>query len=229
MPNYQQSDKIRRLFLHGQPISAAKGEIIIGNEDVPNGVYYINTGFIKVYSVHDNGDEYLHIIYGHGEIFPLIWGYLGVQPPSLFFETISDCVLWRLSREWFERLVKGNLGLSNAMSDQLARQFRIYSDRVDNLEYKKARERIVYRLLYLAGRFGVRNGSDVVIEAPLTHDMFAHSINLARESVSRGMEDLHSENLIENDNHYIRIKNIKALTQQLSRPVSLDDWGLDHL
>jgi CRP/FNR family cyclic AMP-dependent transcriptional regulator len=227
MANYPQSPTIRRLFSKGQPITYPKGEVIIGNDEEPDGVYYIHTGYVKIYSVSDDGDEYIHIILGPGELFPLIWAYINVQASSLFSETISEVVTWRISREWFNTFAKSDLELSYAMGQQIARQYQAYSDRVDNLEYKKASERVIYRLLFLASRFGSWDKRRyLTIQAPLTHELFANTINLARESVSREFEKLEADDLIVQEGHNIHIMDVKALAGRLSQPVGLGDWHI---
>ncbi len=119
--------------------------------------------------------------------------------------------MWRISQENFIKAVRADLELSNAFGTQLARQFKIYAERVDNLEYKKANERIAYRLLFLASRFGVKNKDTIVIDAPITHELFANSINLARESVSREMGRLTEKGIIAKVDHRIIITDLAAL------------------
>ncbi len=222
MPRYEQSGEIRKFFTKGQPISTSKGEVILGNDSHPDGIYYIDTGYVKAYSLSDSGDEYLHIIYGQGEIFPLIWAYLGVINSEVYYETMSETVLWRVAREWFMNFIKTNINVCFAMSMQLSQQFRLFSDRVDNLEYKRASDRIIYRLLYLASRFGAKDGNTIMIDAPITHEAFANSINLARESVSREMEKLYEERILERNSTCLRIINIRALYAKLNMPASLE-------
>lgn len=226
MANDPYSDTIRQLFSKGQPLAFGKGDVILGNEPALNGVYYINSGYVKIYSISDNGDQYIHIIYGPRDIFPLVWAYLDIQPDSLYYEAISDCVVWRLSREWFTEFATHNIKLSYALSRQLAYQFQVFSDRVDNLEYKKASERVAYRLLFLASRFGTREDGTITIDAPITHEIVANTINLARESVSREIEKLEEQHIIEQFDHRIRILDVPALVGQLSRPINLHNWNL---
>ena len=61
------------LFKKGRSVRPSKGEVVVRGDDKDPWIYYLEKGFIKVYSISDTGDEYLHIIYRQGEIFPLIW------------------------------------------------------------------------------------------------------------------------------------------------------------
>jgi CRP-like cAMP-binding protein len=222
----QKADSIRRLFQNGQKITDGKGEVILGNDGSPDGIYFIDSGFIKVYSISDSGDEYLHMIYGQGELFPLVWAFLDMEPESLFYESISNVVLWRLAKQRLTKLARTDIDLNYALSLQLARELQVYIDRIDNLEYKKAGERVAYRLLALAGRFGIKLDGTIAIEAPVTHELLANSINLARESVSREIEKLEKQNIINRKGHQISILDVKGLADKLSQPVSLKNWRL---
>src|SRR5207253_2598102 len=140
---------------------------------------------------------------------------------------VSDCTLWRMSWGWFLRLVQTNLELCFAMSMQLATQFQAYMDRIDNLEYKKADERVAYRLLFLASRFGIKADNVITIDVPITHELLAQSVNLTRETVSRHVEILVSKDIISHINHRFAIKDLDGLTSRLSRPPNFKSWHLD--
>lgn len=211
MPKYPQFESIRRLFSKGLPVMVTKGDIILGLESEPNGVYYISTGYVKQYSIKNNGDQSVHLIYGSGEIFPLIWAYLNIEPEAHYYEAISDSLLWRISRDWFHEFATRRLEICYGLSLQLAQQYRIFADRIENLEYKKASQRVAYRILYLSSRFGVRHGKTMVIDVPITHELFASSVNLARESVSREFEKLEHQNIVKRRGRKILIHDMDAL------------------
>ncbi len=226
MPNYSQSPIISDFFKTGQPAYFRKGDLIIGIEPEPQGVFCVEKGFVKVYSITDTGEEFVHIMYSHGEIFPYIWAYRKTNP-DLYYESLDHSLLWRVSREKFTQAAKNDARLGYELSRQLAQQFQVVHDRLDNLEYKKSSERIAYRLLFLAGRFGKKQSKSVIIDAPITHDLLARSINLTRESVSRELEKLERENIIERHGHKIIICDMNKLNQRLSKPNNLKHWGLD--
>lgn len=226
MPNYVQSPVISEFFKHGQPTYFRKGDLIIGMDPEPKGVYWVDSGFVKVYSITDTGEEFLHIIYGHGEIFPFIWAYRKTNP-DLYYEALNQTLVWLMPREQFAHFAKSDPKGGYELARQMAQQFQVLNDRLDNLEYKKSSERIAYRLLFLAGRFGKKQSRSVLIDAPITHDLIARSINLTRESVSRELEKLEREKIIERHGHRIIICNMSRLNQRLSKPNNLKHWGLD--
>lgn len=227
MPNYAQSSIINEFFRTGQPTYVRKGDLIIGIDPEPKGVYFVDTGFVKAYSITDSGEEFLHIIYQHGEIFPFIWAYRR-KNPDLYYEALNQTLLWSVTREQFTQFVKSNSNGGYELARQMAQQLQVINDRLDNLEYKKSSERIAYRLLFLAGRFGKKQNHNVMIDAPITHDLIARSVNLTRESVSRELEKLERANIIERQGHKIIIRSVTKLSQRLSKPNNLKHWGLDN-
>jgi CRP/FNR family transcriptional regulator len=220
------SQQLVNFFASGDEESFVNGEIIT-HGDYPSGVFLITSGFVKVYSISDKGDKCIHIVYQSGEVFPLIWAFNGIRR-RVFYEAITNVTVQRVARDKFLKSVETNLELSRKMLSELSKQFMIYADRLDNLESKDAHERITHRLLFLAGRFGVKQGSAVIIKAPITHELIAESINLSRETVSREMEKLEGKKLISKTGKYIVISDVAAFADQFGDPVTLDLWGLDE-
>jgi CRP-like cAMP-binding protein len=73
------------------------------------------------------------------------------------------------------------------MLKQIVRQFVAYKARVDNLEYKFARERVAYQLLFLARRFGVAEDG-VVSMNRFSQEEIGSATNVSREGVSRELK-----------------------------------------
>jgi len=186
----------------------------------------IQQGVIKVYSISDEGDQYIHVLYKTGEIFPLIWAIKDVKR-RVFYEATTQSKVAEVSKEEFLKFIKKDTDVLYDVLSQLAEQFQVFAERLDNLLYKSAHEKVVYRLMFLASRFGVREGNKIVIEAPLTHELISETINLARETVSREIEKLEKNKLIARQSGLIVIIDINKLTKEFSEPISLDLWGLN--
>jgi CRP-like cAMP-binding protein len=126
------------------------------------------------------------------------------------------------------KAIDADITVTRAVLVKTVKQFTIYADRIDNLEYKYARERVVYRLLFLASRFGEKQADgSYVLTAPISQQVIASSINLSRESVSREFDRLQRHELVEfNNERCIVVKNVQHLCNELKSPVSPDWWGL---
>ena len=211
-------------FNSGRQKKFSAGEIVLRGEN-PTGVVYIQSGFVGVYSISDEGNRYVHIIYKPGEMFPLIWAFNDVLR-RVFYEALSELVVAEVPKEDFLKFIKQNTGAANDVLKQLANQFYVFADRLDNLEYKSASEKVAYRLMFLASRFGKRQGKAIVIKAPLTHELISESINLARETVSREIEKLEKLGIVSHSGKHIVINDIGKLSHEFSEPITLNLWGL---
>ncbi|PJE65520.1 hypothetical protein COU91_01245 [Candidatus Saccharibacteria bacterium CG10_big_fil_rev_8_21_14_0_10_47_8] len=220
-PNSELIDR----FKQGRKLAYRKGEIILRAAEEPSGVYYISQGFIRVYSITDQGEENTHIIYKTGEVFPLIWVFNSIAR-NVIYESLGESRLWRLPKDDLLHLVKTSHNISYSLLRQAVNLFNIFADRLDNLEYTDAFERVVYRLLFLAGRFGQKKGKKIIINAPITHQHIASSINLARETVSREIEILERKDLISHQKRLIVLNDITRLENLIGESISPNLWGL---
>ncbi len=217
--------KLIKFFDSTRQKSYSSGELVLSGED-PKGVLCIQKGFVTVYSISDEGDRYVHILYKKGEIFPLIWAIHDIRR-RIFYEAASDLVVAEAQKQDFLEFIKKDAAVAYDVLAQLAQQFYVFADRLDNLEYKLAHEKVAYRLVFLASRFGERKGKSIIIKAPLTHELISESINLARETVSREIEKMEKAKLLSRKNGYIVINDIERMGAQFSEPITLNLWGLN--
>lgn len=211
---------------NGRLVHYKKGEVV-GDGSNPTAVYMINKGRVKVYSISDDGDQFIHIMFGPGEFFPLVWAVNDIQR-DVYYETMMESRIWRVSKEAFKEFAHSSTETATTLLYQVTAMLNVYGDRVDNLEYKKASQRLAYHLLFLAYRFGKkRDDGAIVLEGTFTQQDIAASINMARESVSREMDKFQKKGCVGTKNRQIVIKDAKALSENLSENFSLGVWGLD--
>lgn len=109
-----------------------------------------------------------------------------------------------------------NKWLSQEILKQSIHIITNYSQRITALEFRTARNRIIAELLNLAELFGKKSGKKVVIDAPLTHQDIANSINMTRETASRALHSLFKEELIVKDDHQFIVLDLVKLQEELS-------------
>jgi CRP/FNR family transcriptional regulator len=109
-----------------------------------------------------------------------------------------------------------NTWLSQEILKQAVRIITIYTQRIQTLEFRSARGRLIAELLYLAERFGKPQGTAILINAPLTHQDIADSINMTRETASRALEVLFKEGLVSQKDHLLSVQNLRQLKIALS-------------
>lgn len=209
------NESITSHFNEGVLTQFKKDEVIVQGDEVPAGVFFIQSGYVKAYSISQLGQQNLLLVHGANEIMPLPWALDGKQKLGIFYEAMSEVTAQRLSKDKLRVAMGSNAWLSEQIFRQLVNTFTVYAQRIQNLGYRLPRERVIACLLDLATRFGHSRGSSVVIEAPVTHQDISDSVNLTRESTSRALELLFRDGLVSQTDHLFIINDEKKLQAEL--------------
>jgi CRP-like cAMP-binding protein len=203
-------------FSEGAVLHFTKEETIMHGFNEPDGVYLIKEGFVKAYSVSEAGLGNLLLIHSAGEIIPLPWALDGINVTGLSYEAMSDVTIIRSSKDKLREAMGRNQWLSEEILTQTVSLIALYTQRIQTLEFRSARGRIIAELVHLEERFGQHHGAGIVINAPITHKDIADSINMSRETASRALELLFKEGLVGQKDHLFTIPDSKKLKIALS-------------
>ncbi|MDO8266145.1 MAG: Crp/Fnr family transcriptional regulator [Candidatus Saccharibacteria bacterium] len=206
-------ENIEAYFTDGVLRHFSKDETIINGTNEPEGVYLIKKGFVKAYTITKAGQENLLLIHDAGEFIPLIWALDGIHTEGLFYEAMSDVTVLRTSKEKLRTNMETNMWLCQEILKQSVNIISAYTRRIQTLEFRTARERLVAELLSLAEMFGKPQGNEVLIDAPITHQDIADSINMTRETASRALELLFQEGLIKQVDHFFTVRRVAKLEE----------------
>jgi len=221
------SKDIEKAFKAGRPKHFTHGKLMLRATQEAKEIYFIDEGFVRVYTEDSRGHQLTHTVYTKGEIFPFIW-IASTEKRDVYYEALTDCTIYTLPRLELQEELQKNAKLSYEMMLQVINQYRIYADRIENLEHKFASERLAYSLLFMASRFGEKRGDEIIIRAPLTHQALGSTINLSRESISRELDKLVQRGLIGTEGRLFVIKDFAGLASQFKKPISPDWWGLQE-
>jgi CRP/FNR family transcriptional regulator, anaerobic regulatory protein len=207
--------KIRTFFSAYPVMSYKKDEIILRPDDPTPYVFYIVSGFVRMYCLLPDGKELTLNIFKQGSYFPMFL-ILGNSTNTYYYETLTPVKLERapkgevltfLHREsdvLFEFTSRISVGLNGLLSNIQYVLFGLASSRVASV------------LLILARRFGEAKNSYITIQLPLTHQDIANLIGLTRETTSLEMEKLVTRKIISYDHKQIIIRNIQVLAQEVA-------------
>lgn len=208
-------EDVNTYFSDGRILKYSKGDTIIHGFEEPNGVYIIKAGFVKAYTLTKAGQENLLLVHDTGEFVPLIWALDGSHTEGLYYEAMSDVTVLKTSKEKLLSAMSDNKWLSQEILKQSVNIITNYYKRIQALELRTARQRIVAELLNLAEMFGKKHGKKVLIDAPVTHQDIANSINMTRETASRVLGLLFEEELLAQDEHIFTILDLAKLQEEV--------------
>lgn len=216
MPTEKTSDEsIVAHFSDGLLMHFTKEETLINGLDEPEGIYLIKEGFVKAYSVSHAGYGNLLLVHEAGEFIPLPWALDGAHTTGLYYEAMTDVTVLRTSKDRLRTAMGNNAWLSQEILKQTVNIITAYTQRIQNLEFRSARGRVIAELLSLAERFGEKHGKIVLINAPITQQDIADSINMTRETASRALGVLFEEGLMGQKNHLLSILDLPKLQAAL--------------
>ncbi len=207
----------------GKEIHYKKNGIIIRPEDPPTGVYLVKKGYIRIYSITQDGTIKIHILYKPGDVFPLTWALINEQK-KLYYEAMNDTVLYRMKKDKFLDVIRFTHNFTLILLKMITVDFSVFSDRVDDLEISKTYPRIVSCLLFLAKHYGQSlqpkegcTADSCLIEAPVTQQDVANFSSMTRETASREISVLEKKKIISYKDHLIVINSLKKLNNEMAK------------
>lgn len=204
------------IFETGRAKSLLKGQVLIYEGDAINKLYYMQTGYVKVYNILDSGSEHIIFVYGPGDIFPFTSYLSGSGTARYFYECMTDIKSLVMLAKEFERKVQGNTQAGEALISYTNTIGGEYIKRIDVLSVNDARRKIIALLSFLLEK----TGSDDKLsrlDIPLTAQDIADMCGLARETTSLQISQLKKDGVISGSrNLIINITKLSAIKSQLA-------------
>jgi len=198
---------------HKRNFKAKKGEQIITEGEPVHGVYFVNSGNVKVHKKW--GDKELILRFANqGKIF----GHRGLGSKSSVYPisatALEETTLCFIDLEFFISTLKVNHDLAFNLMMFYADELQDSEKRMRNLALMSVKSRLAVALLNLKAQFGVDvNGS---IDVDMSRQDLAAYSGATYETVFRTMNDIIQENLITLNGKRICIVNEEGLTHLTS-------------
>lgn len=209
--------KLTDFFEHFRLLHYKKGETIIRPYDTPSGIFYLKSGFVRLYSVSKKGEEFTLIIFKPGDIFPLRWA-INEASSRYYFDAVVPVCAWRVSKKEFEKFIEDNPDVLLEITSRTLIRLSGIMQRMEYLVYANADQKIASIILICADRFGKKIDGKVEIEVPLTHKDLANLIGTTRETASISIKKFERKGLIEQRNRKIIVRNRKLLEKEALLP-----------
>ena len=193
---------------------------VLNSEKVPN-IYFIKYGYVKCYTISDDGDELIVMILGRNEMFPLIPlanNHTTYRYKKVFFEALGTAKLLVIPAEILTSKALNEIEVTTALLQHINERYFISIQRIDNLSHKGAYYKLVNCLYFLAKQYGHKQGDTAFLDSVFTHKLIANSINLTRGTVTREFEKLREKNIVSNKKRRIYIESMQRLSDEISEP-----------
>ncbi len=208
-----------QLFENSLLTTYSNGSVIsrLSHEKVPS-VYFIKYGYVKCYTINDDGEELILMILGRNDIFPIVSlanNHTGYRYKKIFFEALGTAKILEIPEEQLAAKVKNDINVTTAILQIMGERFFVSVQRIENLSHKGAYFKLVHCLHFLAKQYGHKQGDTAFLDSVFTHKLIANTINLTRGTVTREFEKLRDKDLVSNNKRRIYIGSMQRLSAEI--------------
>jgi CRP-like cAMP-binding protein len=209
-------DRLAQGLLAGAtPRHLAVDEVLFIAGDPGDGFYRVDDGLLKIAIASATGAERILAILGPGSIV----GDLAIidgEPRSASVTALRDCKLQFISRSAFDAFAAKNPEIYKYLSRVLAARLRDTDEIVAAGSFLSLKGRVARAMLELAEGFGNNvGGTRVVIRQKVSQSDLASMAGIARENVSRIMNDWIREKVITRLSGYYCLEDPAKLKREI--------------
>jgi CRP/FNR family transcriptional regulator len=174
----------------------SKDQIVLFEEDTSNYMYIVYSGKVRVVKMNEEGREQIITIHKKADFFGEMSLLDGKTSPATIIAH-EDAVIGFLSKLDFERYLLSHENIRRKIIDLLCLRLRDSWAMIKILSFDNAEHRVMAVLDRLQELYGVVDDRGVIVNVKLTHMQIASYASVARETVTRILNRLEKENIIQ--------------------------------
>lgn len=194
--------------------SFRKSEFVFRAGDRGNGVHFLLSGRLKFFRLAPNGREVILWFCFPGEVF----GMAEVRDAKGRRVNVQACEDSRVAvvpDAAFNEYLDDHPHISRLCRRVMGARMGILTNILVNLVADDAYTRIAKLILHLGVRYGVKQGEDIVLQIPLTHQEIANMVGTNRQTVTRIIGDLRQKGALRINNRRILIESEELLQEMI--------------
>jgi CRP/FNR family transcriptional regulator len=174
----------------------SKDQIVLFEEDTTRYMYLVYSGKVRVVKLSEEGREQIITIHKKNDFFGEMALLDGKTAPATIIAH-EEAVIGLLSKTDFERHLLSNDEIRTKIIELLCSRLRDSWAMIKILSFDNAEHRILAVLDRLQQLYGVVDDRGVIINMKLTHQQIASYASVARETVTRILNRLEKEMVIQ--------------------------------
>ncbi len=203
------------LLANAKPVNLAAGELLFLAGDPGDGCYRVNEGLLKVSIASPTGTERILAILGPASIVGDM-AMIDGRPRSASVSALRDSKLSFVSRAAFEALLAKQPEIYKYLLALLADRLRAADQLVAAASLLPLKGRVARALLDLAKAFGHEvDGGRIVIQQKVSQSDIASMAGIARENVSRILNEWMRSKLISRLSGYYCLESANKLENEI--------------
>jgi len=161
-------------------------------------IFFLKTGLVKIVKYSSEGKENILTLINPGEIFGEM-AYLEEKQRTDYAFTVEPSLICAINKNDLAGFISSNPSLNLKLTKLIGLKLRSYSERIEDLVFKDANQRIVSFILRLAEKSGKELGGQIFIKPFLKHQDIGEITACSRQTVNYLLTDLRNNNIISFD------------------------------
>jgi CRP-like cAMP-binding protein/CheY-like chemotaxis protein len=177
----------------------------------PRFLYYLISGKVKAYKIHEDGKEYITDLFSAGDFI----GYTALIEDKNYDDSatiLEDAEIMQVPRDEFLGMIYSDISIASKFIRIVTHNVKEKEERLLNLAYSSLRKRVAKALVDIHEKFN-KDGAKNLIE--FSREDIAQYVGTATESLIRTLSDFKSEGLIEIKSVKISITDLHKLKNLL--------------
>ena len=176
----------------------SKNEPIYFAKEPSKSIFFLKTGRVKIVKYYKDGKENIITLINPGEIFGEM-AYLDEIQRTDSAVTVDPSLLCAINKNDLSEFVNNNPGLNLKLTKLIGLKLKSYSERIEDLVFKDADQRIISFLLRLAEKTGKELGEQIFVKPFLKHQDIGEITACSRQTVNYLLSELKDKNIIKFD------------------------------
>lgn len=188
--------------------------IYFANEPSRN-IYFLKTGRVKLTKYLSDGSEKIIALINPGEIFGEM-AYLSEGDRTDYAVTVEPSLICAINKNDLASFIEKNPSLNLKLTKILGLRLRSFSERIEDLIFKDADQRVTSFILRYAEKNGKKIGDQIFVKPFLKHQSIGELTACSRQTVNYILTDLRAKGIIDFDRSKLIINKIDELKRLVS-------------
>jgi CRP-like cAMP-binding protein len=217
-------DDFERVGLRVVERRFAQKDTIFTPGDPDDQLYFLISGAVRLYKIYGDYKEATTALLKDSGVFGKL-NLVEGRWQDVFAEAVTEARVASIQKASLERVIKSDPEFALRLFSSLSERLRQSDEVIESLLHREVSTRLATLLVNLGERFGEDDRAGVLIDVRLTHQDLANMIASTREAVSKVMNELQRDGVIETRNRRIAILDRGALSKRASGPSGLSVDG----
>jgi CRP-like cAMP-binding protein len=193
-----------------------KNQPIYFPKEPSSSIFFLKTGRVKISRYSDDGKEIIMAFINPGEVFGEM-SYFGEGERTDIAISVDPSYICAINKDEFARFIERNPTLNLKLTKIFGLKLKSYSERIEDLVFKDAKQRVISFLVKLSEENGKQVGGQIFVKPFLKHQDIADLTACARQTVNVVLTDLREKNIIDFDRKKLIVNDTSKLKSFLKK------------